>query len=416
VAGFIRLYFIHRLACGQLSSFLPIGFKPVKVLKGKVKSIKNPFSPRKILVITQFSIAIILIISTIIVYHQIKFVENRNTGYNINNLVEVPIEGNIRKNYDLIKNELINKGVITAMCKNSLGVTVDGATRGGLSWEGSKPDDGNIIFSKVGTDGDFAKTLDLKLIDGRDIDMKNNPSDSTAALLNEAAIKAMGIKDPVGKYIQEGGQKYTIVGVFKNFIIGSPYNPVTPMIVVASNYWTYKTILRFNSKNSMANNLHTAEQVYKKYNPAYPFTYHFVDEEYQQKFNDEKQTETLAALFAGLTIFISCLGLFGLAAYMAENRQKEIGIRKVLGANVRTIVQMLSKEFVVLVVVSIIIATPTGWLLMNKWLQNYNYRIEISWQVFGVAGLIAILIALLTVSFQAIKAAIKNPVDSLRNE
>jgi ABC-type antimicrobial peptide transport system permease subunit len=330
--------------------------------------------------------------------------------------VEVPVEGDIRKNYDLIKNELLNKGVITAMCKNSLGVTVDGAFRGGLSWEGSKPDDANITFSKVGTDGDFVKTLDLKLLDGRDINMRDYPSDSTAALLNEAAIKAMGIKNPVGKYINEGGQNYTIVGVFKNFIIGSPYNPVTPMIVVATNYWTYNTILRFNSKNSMASNLHIAEQVFKKYNPAYPFTYHFVDEEYQQKFNDEKQTQTLAALFAGLTIFISCLGLFGLAAYMAENRSKEIGIRKVLGANVRTIVQMLSKEFVVLVIVSIVIATPIGWLLMNKWLQNYNYRIEIGWQVFVLAGLIAILIALITVSFQAIKAAIANPVKSLRTE
>jgi ABC-type antimicrobial peptide transport system permease subunit len=330
--------------------------------------------------------------------------------------VEVPVEGDIRKNYDLIKNELLNKGVITAMCKNSLGVTVDGAFRGGLSWEGSKPDDANITFSKVGTDGDFVKTLDLKLLDGRDINMRAYPSDSTAALLNEAAIKAMGIKNPVGKYINEGGRTYTIVGVFKNFIIGSPYNPVTPMIVVATNYWTYNTILRFNSKNSMSSNLHTAEQVFKKYNPAYPFTYHFVDEEYQQKFNDEKQTETLAALFAGLTIFISCLGLFGLAAYMAENRAKEIGIRKVLGANVRTIVQMLSKEFVVLVIISIIIATPIGWWLMNKWLQNYNYRIEITWKIFVFAGLIAILIALITVSFQAIKAAIVNPVKSLRSE
>ena len=404
------------LLAGSYPAFFLSAFKPVKVLKGFAKSIKNPFNPRKILVVTQFSIAIILIISTLIVYHQIKFVENRDKGYNINSLVEVPIEGDIRKNYDLIKNELINKGAVTAMCKNSLGVTVDGRTQGGYSWDGSKPDDANIIFSRVGTDDDFAKTMDLKLSAGRDIDTKAYPSDSTAVLLNETAVKEMRIKNPVGKYINEGGKNLTIVGVFKDFIINSPYNPVSPMIVVATKGWTYNIILRFNQQNSMTNNLRIAEQVFKKYNSAYPFTYHFVDEEYQQKFNDEKQTGTLAALFAGLTIFISCLGLFGLAAYMAENRQKEIGIRKVLGASVHTIVQMLSKEFVVLVIISIIIATPIGWLLMSKWLQNYNYRIKISWQIFALAGFTAIVIAILTVSFHAIKAAIANPVKSLRTE
>lgn len=413
LSGFIL---ITGLLAGSYPAFFLSAFKPVKVLKGAIKSGKTFFNPRKILVVTQFSIAIILIISTIIVYHQIQFVEDRNIGYKIDNLVEVPVEGDIRKNYDLIKNELVNKGIVTAMCKNSLGVTTNGRTQGGYSWEGSKPADANIIFSRVGTDGDFAKTLDLKLTDGRDIDIQNYPSDTNAVMLNETAVSQMQIKNPVGKYINEGGRNLAIVGVFKDFIIGSPFDPVTPMIVVGTKGWIYNAILRFNSNNSTAHNLGVAEQVFKKYNPAYPFTYRFVDDEYQKKFADEKQTASLAALFAALTIFISCLGLFGLAAFMAENRRKEIGIRKLLGASVQTIVQMLSKEFVVLIAISILIATPTGWWAMNKWLQNYNYRIEIGWQVFVFAGLIAILIALVTVSFQAIKAAVSNPVDSLRTE
>jgi putative ABC transport system permease protein len=404
------------LLAGSYPAFFLSAFRPIKVLKGELSGIQRRFTPRKILVVVQFSIAIILIVSTSIIYSQIKFVQNRNTGYNVNNLAEVPIEGDINKNYQVIKSELIAKGVITSMCKTSLGITVDGATSSGLKWSGMDPEQEWMNFSRFGTTGNFIKTLGLRLLDGRDIDQENHPGDSLALILNATAIKTMGIKNPVGKTIDWANRKYTIVGIFEDFIIGSPYSRVNPMAVIGTNYWTYNTVMRFNEKNDMSRNLQIAEAIFRKYNPAYPFTYRFVDQEYGKKFNDQQQTGTLSALFSGLTIFISCMGLFGLAMHTAENRKKEIGIRKVLGASVFGITNMLANEFVRLVIIAIAIATPVSWYIMNKWLMDFEYRIPISWLTFIFVGLSAILIAIITISFQAVKAALANPVKSLRTD
>jgi putative ABC transport system permease protein len=270
-----------------------------------------------------------------------------------------------------------------------------------------------LEFSRFGTSGDFIKTMSLKLIDGRDINLTAYPSDTAACMLNETAVAQMGIKNPVGKLI-DGSRK--IIGVFKDFIINSPYTPVRPMIVIGTAHWANNTVIRLNAKNDIAENLKAAEQIFKKYNPAYPFNFQFTDTEYQQKFDDQKQTGSLAFIFAGLTIFISCLGLFGLASYMAENRSKEIGIRKVLGASVAGITQMLTREFVTLVIIAIVIATPVAWWAMSKWLQGFTYRINMGWLTFVMAGLIAIVIAVITVSMQAIKAATANPVNSIKAE
>jgi len=235
-------------------------------------------------------------------------------------------------------------------------------------------------------------------------------------MLNETAVTQMDIKDPVGKLIRTSTKALTIVGVFKDFIIRSPYDGVNPMIVFASKDWAYNTVIRLNPHNDMAKNLQITEAIFKKYNPAYPFNFKFTDTEYQQKFNDQKQTGTLAFVFAGLTIFISCLGMFGLASYMAENRSKEIGIRKVLGASVTGITQMLTREFVALVIIALIIATPIAWWAMSKWLQDFTYRIQIGWLTFIIAGSVAIIIAILTVSFQSVKAAMANPIKSIKTE
>jgi len=412
--GFVLL---TGLLAGSYPAFYLSSFRPAEVLKGTFRKMNTLVTPRKALVVLQFTFAIALIICTIIVESQLRFARDRDKGYKANGLVYFFSQGDVIKNYNVIKNDLLSTGAAVSVTKTFSPITRVWGTVTGLSWPGSTDADKQVNFLQFQADADFAKTTGAKILQGRDIDINNYVSDSTAVLLNEAAIKAMRLKDPVGKTFRgQFGSTFHIVGVLKDFIIQSPYDQVQPMVVqgLATGYPVVH--FRLNPANTTADNLAKAGKIFKRYNSQYPFEYYFADEMYARNFRQEKQDGTLSALFAGLTIFISCLGLFGLAAYMAENRVKEIGIRKVLGASVGNIAALLSADFIKLVLISILVASPVAWWAMSKWLQNFNYRISVEWWVFVAAGLGAIIIALITISSQAIKAALANPVKSLRSE
>ena len=400
---------------GSYPALFLSSFKPVVVLKGSFKRSNAVINPRKVLVVLQFTFAIVLIVSTIIVTQQMKYAQDRDTGYERGQLLYHFLTGDLEKKFTLVKNELLTSGAAVSVTKTSSPLTEGWSDTWGFEWEGKASDD-KTDFDIFSEDEGLVKTAGLTIVKGRDMDLASYPTDSLAIVLNESAAKAMNFKDPIGQLIKDDGQKWHVVGVIKDFLLRSPYEPTRPMVILGSKSGFNVLNIKLNSTNSTSHNVELVEKIFKTFNPQYPFEYHFVNEQYARKFDDTQRTATLIGIFAALTIFISCLGLFGLAAYMAENRIKEIGVRKVLGASVLTITSLLSREFLALVGISILLATPIAWFFMNIWLHDFQYRIHIEWWVFILAGTLAIVISLATVSYQAIRAAVANPVKSLRTE
>ena len=417
------------LICGVVAGSYPSlylsSFNPVSVLKGiKLKDGSAAYI-RKGLVVLQFTISISLIVSTIIIFQQIQHVKNRQLGFNKDNLIEMNVQGDMGEHFNVINQALINTGLVEKTALSDHATIYGGNNTGDLTWEGKAPGT-KVLVSTRNVSPEFMSTSGIKVIDGRDFQYTDMPDTSVKSynglnvVITESLAKLMGKGSAVGKKILRESNKnesVTVVGVVNDYVYGNMYGKPDPVMFscLPLKYASVMYVrLKPQSNNEQA--LAEIEKVLKKYNPAYPFEYRFVDDQFNNMFLSEMLISKLSRVFAALAIIISCLGLFGLAAYTAERRTKEIGVRKVLGASVAALAGLLSKDFLKLVALSCLVAFPISWLVMNKWLQNYTYRIDISLGIFVAAGALAIIIALATVSFQAIKAAIANPVESLRNE
>ncbi len=413
--------FITAFLAGSYPALYLSSFNPVTVLKGTFKAGRYSSLPRKVLVVAQFTISVALIIGTLVVMNQIQFSKDRPVGYEKEGLIQIPVMSSefIGKK-DLMREQFIASGGATEMAGTSGPLTDVWSNRGGYTWDG-KPDGFQDDLAHTSVSYEFTETLGIKITSGRGFS-REFATDSNAVILNETAVKYMGLIDPIGKYIRDSDTEdpetpLKIIGVIEDMVVQSPYSPVKQAMYVFEKYGnTAFYNVRLNPIKSTSENLALIEGVFKKNFPNTPFDYQFVDEEYGAKFRSEERVASLARVFTALAIFISCLGLFGLASFVAEQRTKEIGVRKVLGASISQLWLLLSKDFITLVVIALLIASPVAYYVMGQWLQKFSYRTAVSWDVFAIACFGALIITLITVSYQAIKAATSNPVKSLRTE
>ncbi|MCB0689789.1 MAG: ABC transporter permease, partial [Saprospiraceae bacterium] len=409
--GSLLIIGITGLVAGSYPAFYLSSFKPTSVLKGTAKAGQGANLPRKLLVVFQFGFAILLMTGSLVIYRQINLVQQRDLGYNQANLINFERTDDLDKNYDVIKNELTRSGLVESMTRSNSRITGINSNNF-LGWPG-KPDDLRVIFTTITADYDYCQTYGIKILEGRDFS-REFPNDTDAIIINKNALDLMGLENPIGTMLDLWGEKRKLIGVIDNVLMGSLYEEVKPLFMILDD-WGGVMTARLRPGSDVQTSLHQIEQIFNTYNPAYPFEYSFVDDDFKEKFATIRMTQRLSNIFTLLALFITGLGLFGLASFMASQRTREIGIRKVLGASVVGLITLMSKDFGRLVLISLLIAIPASWYLINNYLQRYPIRVNIDWWLFVVVGAIILIFTLLIVGTQARRVALTNPADSLKN-
>ena len=414
--GVIGIVVVTGLIAGSYPALYLSSFNPLQILRKRNTRKGMMFiSFRQVLVIVQFAFAVILMIATTVIYKQIQFIKDRPTGYEVNDLIEIPQDGELVSKFELLKARLLKSDAVSAVCQLSGSMSVSSSNFWGLEWPGSNEADRHMVFNQLATTYDFVKTTGVTILEGRDFS-KQFPSDTAALMLSLSAVKRMNLTHPLGQIVKYQGQNCTVVGVFKDFVWGSPFRTGAPMVVGFNKDWSGNINIRLNHARPASGNIAAIEKIIKEINPAYPVEFGYVDQLYAEKLKSQKILGLLSNIFGGLAIFISCLGLFGLAAFSAEQRTKEIGVRKVLGASVSSLMRLLSFSFIKMVLIAIAIAVPVASYVMDNWLKRFEFHTSVSWIMIVVAAAGTIGIALLTVSFQTYRAAKANPVDALKYE